>query len=85
MGMWMSYDVIGTTVVIAVMFFSACMFWDCIKRSHEDFTKRFSKDGQHEKVIWLFLIIFGVKLFGIAAIAYYILERDRKVQFPWSK
>ncbi|MCA9402696.1 MAG: hypothetical protein KC897_02850 [Candidatus Omnitrophica bacterium] len=76
-GMWQ-------IIIGVLLFFSACMFWDCVKRDTKDFSNRFGwADGKGDKAIWLFLIIFGVKLFAVPALAYYLIERNKKVSLPW--
>lgn len=71
-------------IIGALLFFSACMFWDCLKRDPKDFSNRFGwGDGKHDKVIWLLLIIFGVQLLSVPALAYYLIERNKKVSLPW--
>ena len=74
-----SISTISTVVLFVLVIFSAIMFWDCLKRRNSEFKNIFDfQDGKYDKILWLFTIIFSVKLFCIGAIAYFVFEKNKK-------
>lgn len=71
-------------LIALLLFFSACMFWDCVKRDPNEFGNRFGfPQGNYDKLAWLTLIVLGFKLLAVPALAYYLIERNKKVDLPW--
>jgi hypothetical protein len=71
----------ATIGIIIIAVFSAIMFWDCINRKKSKFSNTFEiQNGEYDKIIWLLIIVLGMRLFGIGAFAYYLLIKKQTMK-----
>ena len=69
-------SVFGVLVLIGAII-SVLALFDCIKRDRTSFKSIFTAEGQYDKFMWVVVILFSAKFFGVGAIAYHIFVRRR--------
>lgn len=65
-------------IKIGLLVFSIYMFFCCLRSDSSKFDPIFTKSGEYEKVIWIFLIIISSSIYGVGAIAYYFIIKKNK-------
>lgn len=66
---------IPVLIYLAGVIFSVIMFFDCVSKDSAQFKSRFTASGEHDKLMWVLIIIAGIFFFHLGGIAYYFVEK----------